>query len=108
MSESSVKTSCSWCGTMNPRTVEFCSACGHYAHRPRMNCDCQRCLRGREEARNSLLALEGLRLVKVRPEDLCLSAIKPIEERENATMVRSYRDEFGCWYEMRPRKGGDS
>ena len=36
--------SCSWCNHLNPDDARFCTECGHRADKPRMECDCSRCI----------------------------------------------------------------
>ena len=34
---------CSWCVSLNLRTVRWCSTCSHAAQKPRVQCDCPQC-----------------------------------------------------------------
>ena len=43
--------SCSWCHAHNPAGSYFCAACGHAAHRPRVECDCAACTGARQPFR---------------------------------------------------------
>lgn len=38
-----MKTSCSWCHSLNDTFETYCATCGHMAHEARMNCLCDRC-----------------------------------------------------------------
>lgn len=44
-----MKSSCSWCHTMNSTAFEYCATCGHQAHEARMNCLCAQCAPARHE-----------------------------------------------------------